>query len=410
MNIIQRLLVVTAFLTILVISIAFARGYRLDMQKKSLTPTGILAISSSPKAAKIYINNELQGATDTNLTLPPGNYQVEVKKEGYTDWTKQVSLKGELVLTIDALLLPLNPSLSPLTNLGIVKAVPLDQTDQILLFTQGGDETKDGIYLFDASVKPLSFMTPLKLILLKKNLPPDVDFIPKAVYFSPDYQQVILEFGQSSTKTVTYLLSLGGENTNLFDVTASEQTLLTAWDKQKQADNQKIIETFPTNIVKIASDSFHIISFSPSETKILYEATQPVTLPPIINPPLIATNQTKEERTLKKSHLYVYDMKEDKNYEINIPVSSPNSSSPTLSPLLPTSYSIMWYPDSRHLIFFDGKKISIVDYDDTNEQTVYSGPFEKSFFTVTSNGTLVILTNLNPEENKLPDLYAVGIH
>lgn len=392
MNIIQRLLVIAAFLTILIVVIAFARGYRLDMQKKSLTPTGILAISSSPKAAKIYINNELQGATDTNLTLPPGDYQVEVKKEGYTNWNKQVSLKGELVLTIDALLLPLNPSLSPLTNLGIVKAVPLDQTDQILLFTP------DSIYLFDASTKPLSFMTPLKLILLKKNLPPDIDFIPKAVYFSPDYQQAIMEFNQPPKKTITYLLSLGEENKNLFDVTTSEQTLLAAWDKQKQADEQKIIETFPLDIVKIASDSFHIVSFSPSETKILYEATQPVTLPPIINPPLIATNQTKEERTLKKGHLYVYDMKEDKNYEISNFKFQVSNSDP-----------VVWYPDSRHLIFLDGKKVSIVDYDDTNKQTIYSGPFEKSFFTETSNGTLVILTNLNPEENKLPDLYAVGI-
>lgn len=398
MNLISRLAVTIIFVTIFVGVIAFARGYRLDFNKKSLMPTGILAVSSYPKAAKIYINNELKGATDTNITLPPGNYRVDVKKEGYTNWNKQIVLKGELVLTLDALLLPLNPSLSPLTNLGIVKAIPLDQTDRILIFTENGDETKDGIYLFEASQKPLSFLTPLKLIMLKKNLPASIDFIPKTVYFSPDYKQVIFEFTKTRTTNAVYLLSLEEENRNVFDIAPSKQTLLTAWDKQKQKDDQKIIETYPKEIIKTASDSFRIINFSPSETKILYEATKPLILPTIIKPPLIATNQTQDSRTLKKGHLYVYDLKEDKNFEINIPASTVN--------LLP---SIAWHPDSKHLIFNDNKKISIVDYDNTNKQTVYSGPFENYFFTTTSNGALIILTNLNPEANKLPDLYAVGI-
>ncbi len=397
MNLISRLAVIVIFITIFVGVIAFARGYRLDLSKKSLMPTGILAVSSYPKAGKIYINGELKGATDTNITLPPGNYRVEVRKEGYTSWNKQINLKGELVLTLDALLLPLNPSLSPLTNLGIVKAMPLDQIDKILLFAENSDEAKDGIYLFEASQRPLSFLTPLKLIVLKKNLPADIGFVPKTVYFSPDYKQAILEFAKTKTVNAVYLLSLEEENKNLFDITASKQTLLDAWDKQKQKDDQKIVETFPPDITKIASDSFHIVNFSPSETKILYEATKSLTLPPIIKPSLIATNQTQESRTLKKDHLYVYDMKEDKNYEI------------IGNWKLEIGNSIMWYPDSKHLIFNDNKKISIIDYDNTNKQTVYSGPFENYFFTTTANDTLIILTNLNPEANKLPDLYAVGI-
>jgi hypothetical protein len=51
----------------------------------------------------------------------------------------------------------------------------------------------------------------------------------------------------------------------------------------------------------------------------------------------------------------------------------------------------------------------IVDYDDTNEQTVYSGPFEQNFVTVTPEGKLIILANLNPEANQFADLYLVGI-
>ena len=108
----------------------------------------------------------------------------------------------------------------------------------------------------------------------------------------------------------------------------------------------------------------------------------------MIKPVMIATNQTPEERSIKKGKTYVYDRKEDKNYQIS------NSK---------------WYSDSRHLIIEENKKISIVDYDDTNKQTVYSGPFESSFFNPTSDGKVIVLINLNSQVNELPDLYLVGI-
>jgi hypothetical protein len=368
------------------------------MKKKSLSSTGILAISSFPKAAKVYINNELKGVTDENVGLPPGSYNVEIKKEGYTSWSKKVTLKGELVISLDALLFPLNPSLSPLTNLGVVKAVPLDQTDRILLFTDNSDELKDGIYIFDAGKKPLSLLAPLKRIILKKNFPQTFDFATVTTFLSPDFKQAIVEFPIGKTEVFAYLLSLEDENKTIFDITNSKETLFDAWAKEKTLDQLKILETYPKEVEKIASDSFHIITFSPNETKLLYEVQKPVTLPLGINPPLIATNQTKEVRTLQKNHLYIYDRKEDKNFEIS---------------LIPTTNyqlsSIQWYPDSKHLVFRDNKRIIVMDYDGGNKQTIYSGPFDESFFTVTSDGSLVILSNLNPETNKFPDLYAVGI-
>ncbi len=392
MKIVQRLVILAGFVAILATVITYARGYRLDLQKRSVTPTGILAISSSPKAAKVYVNSELKGATDLNLTLPPGQYQVEIKKDGYTSWSKNIKLKGELVLSLDALLFPVNPSLSPLSNLGVVKAVPVDQTEKVILLTENGDETKDGIYLFEAAKKPLSFLPPLKLLALKKDLNGlvDNDFKDTVVYFSPDYKQAIFQFSQ-----ISYLFSLEDENKNPFDVTASKETLLDAWQKEKDKNNLAMLLTFPKEIAKIATDSFHIVAFSPDENKFLYWPQKPLTLPTIINPPMIASNQTEEQRTLETNNLYVYDKKEDKNFKIDHLATLENPA--------------LWYPDSRHLIFAEGKKISLIEYDDGNKQTVYSGPFEDSFFTSTSDGKIIVLSNLNPETNKLPDLYLVGI-
>lgn len=402
MKIIYRLSVILVFLIVLATIIAFARGYRFDFSQKSFTSTGILSINSYPKAAKVYVNNQFKGVTDINLSLPPGKYQIDIKKDGYTSWSKNIILKGELVETLDALLFPTNPSLSPLTNLGVVKVIPVDQTDKIILFSENNFEEKDGIYIFESSKKPLSFLPPLKLIILKKNLPTEVEFKKTEIYFSPDFKQAVFDFNNFA-----YLLSLDGENIQPFDITNSKDTLLTAWVEEKEKETIKILETYPKEIRKIATSSCQVISFSPDETKVLYQAKKYIDLPFVITPILIGTNQTPDERSLKKDVLYIYDKKEDKNYVIT------NNQLLTLNQtpfsILNSQFPILWYPDSKHLINNETKRISVIDYDNTNRQTIYSGPFENYFFSTTTDGKIVILANLNPEANKLPDLYLVGI-
>lgn len=377
--------------------ILYARGYRLDLNKKEVTSTGILAVSSSPNAAKIYVNGDLKGASNTNITLPNGKYKVEIKKEGYTSWSKEITLKGELVISLDALLYPINPSLSPLTNLGIIKALQVDQEDKFLLFSQKDDPETDGIYLFESTRKPLSFLAPLKLLVLKKNLPVEADLSNVSVEFSPDYKQAVLTMDQNNNfikQKASFLISFDSDNTNLFDITPTIDSLLTAWQEQRSKDIKKIMETFPDDLAKTASDSFKIISFSPDETKILYQAKKTAVVPQIITPPLIAANQIPEQRKIVKGNIYVYDAKEDKNYLIS---TKENDN------------SILWYSDSKRLALKENKKMVMIDYDNTNKETVYSGPFNQEFFGINTEGKLVVLTNLNPEANKYADLYLVGI-
>ena len=385
MQIFSRVIILFFFIVVLISVIAYARGYRFDLEERSVKSTGIISATSNPKAAKIYVDGELKGVTDTNLTLAPGNYLVEIKKDGHTSWTKKINLKGELVINVDPVLFPINPSLSPLTNLGITKAVATEDGDKIVIIAN------EAIYLFDAGKKTLPFFPPLNKIISLSLLPSIVDFTNTKIIFSPDQKQAIFEFEQNS-----YLLSLQEDNLNPLEVTLSKDTLIEAWQKEKTKNFNKILETFPENFDKIASDSFNIISFSPNETKVLYQAKENIELPLMIKPVMIVTNQTPEERLIKKGKTYVYDRKEDKNFLL----------SSTFNPLLS---SLKWYSDSRHLIIEENKKISIVDYDDTNKQTVYSGPFESDFFNPTNDGKIIVLVNLNSQVNELPDLYLVGI-
>lgn len=379
MKVFFRLLFFLFFIITLATIIVYARGYRIDLEKKSLKSTGIIAATSNPKAAKIYVNGELKGVTDTNLTLPPENYLIEIKKEGYTSWSKKINLKGELVINVDPILFPINPSLSPLTNLGVINTIPTEDGDKIVIIASGS------AYLFDAGKKTLPFFPPLNKIVDLSLLPDIVDFKDIKVTLSPDQKEAIFEADKNS-----YLLSLEEINLNPLDITLSKAALFQAWQNEKDKNNTKILETFPKDFDKIASSSFEIISFSPNETKVLYKAKSNVKLPLMISPPLISTNQTPEERLITEGKTYVYDRKEDKNF----PILQPN---------------LKWYFDSNHFVVEEEKKISIIDYDDTNKQTIYSGPFESSFFNPTNDGKIIVLINLNSQVNELPDLYLVGI-
>ena len=175
----------------------------------------------------------------------------------------------------------------------------------------------------------------------------------------------------------------------------------------------------------MATSSAKIISLSPDETKILYEATASATIPKVINPPLIGTNPTEEDRNIKPGKIYVYDSKEDRNYfvldpkELPTPKPTPTPKrgttaaftlTPSPLPLTSPDFPLLWFPTSRHLIITLPGKIDIMEYDRTNWVTIYSGPFVDGFVAPWSNGSrIIIMTNLNGSELPLPNLYTVNL-
>lgn len=435
-SIFSRTILIVFFFIVLVVIIAIARGYRINLAEKTVTSTGIISLSSAPNAAKIFVNDELRGVTNTNVTLPPGEYSLRISKEGFTEWNKNVTLLGEIVLSFEAVLFPKNPSLSPLTNLGVKKAIPVGQSDSVLLFSESDDPEKSGIYMLDGNSRRISLTSPLQPVVLTQLLPTEVQVASAEVDFAPDYREAIFTFPLPATETsVSYLMSLENENTELFDVTTSRESLINAWDRERQRQLGKILETFPEEIEQVATDSFRIIAFSPDETKILYQAEGEATLPLVIDPPLIGANQTEEDRTLETGSLYVYDRKEDKNFRIEAnseriqsepreptitaeePVPGETDEEATNTPDIEiASYNaldifdyIQWYPSSRHLVFNEANTISIVEYDGSNRQAVYSGPYDSSFFALNSDWKLLVLANLNPQNNMFGDIYEIGI-
>jgi hypothetical protein len=51
-----------------------------------------LVIDSTPAGADIEMDGALVGKTPSTVTVAPGSHQISVKKRGFTDWTKTVTV------------------------------------------------------------------------------------------------------------------------------------------------------------------------------------------------------------------------------------------------------------------------------------------------------------------------------
>lgn len=403
--------------------IAYGRGYRLDVTKKSLSSTGLMVATSDPTGAQIIVDGKVKSATNTTVNLRPGWYTVQIRKEGYIPWEKKLRVQGEVVTRADAYLFPTNPSLSPITTSGILTPTLSPEGNTIAFFITA-EATRDGIkkpglWTLELADRPLGGRNrDPKLVV---ELPAAFPYKDATILWSPDGRSIIV-----SARTSNTLYELG---TNPVTQNALSQAMLTQtltdWQKEKEEKDRQKLSSFKQPFVDMATTSARLITFSPDETKILYEATAAATIPAIIDPPLIGANPIEESRTIKPGSLYVYDSKEDKNFFVldkkelpsmnATPTPSARKTSPQspLFPLFPLSSplrGVQWFPTNRHLLLTLPGKIDIMEYDRTNWATVYSGPFEGSFLTPWPGGSrIVILTNLNPGTGSLPNLYTVNL-
>lgn len=415
-KILPILMPATTVLLIIGISIAviaFGRGYRLDIGKKSLGTTGLLTATSDPVGATVFINGKKQTATNANINLEPGWYTVTIAKEGFQTWEKTVRVQGEVVARADAMLFPTNPSLYGITTTGAKNPVlSPDGTKlayivpQTLEATNGGQLTrKDGVWVLDMGDKPLGFNRDAKQVLKAESLP---EITNSTLSWSPDSKELLATIILDNVPQY-YVLDASETNSFATPVPLIE-TLEKEWEEMSKTKQKEKRLSLKSDLLSVATSSMSIVAFSPNEEKILYEATASAEIPEIITPPLIGTNPTEETRSIEPTNIYVYDIKEDRNYLLGDKGMFQPSSDTKTADNAPPPYTIQWHPNSKHLIIASDGKIEIMEYDGTNKKTVYVGVFWDSFVAPWMDGNkLIILTNLNPAASTMPNLYAVGI-
>jgi len=118
------------FLIVIPIIIFYSFGYRLSDNFK-LVKTGGIYIANNESGASVRLNGKVKKSTgmlDRNMlvqNVKPGNYTVNVEKQGYRPWVKYVKVQEELVEVCFPLLIP-----SELITVEIPKYIPLEKSEQ----------------------------------------------------------------------------------------------------------------------------------------------------------------------------------------------------------------------------------------------------------------------------------------
>ena len=393
-----------------------ARGYRPDFQEKELKPTGLLVVNSFPKGAQVFINGKLTTATNQTINLPPGEYRVTIKKPGFSSWEKNITLEKEIVTNIDAYLFPLAPDLKALTFSPTLNPLLSPDGTKLIYFSphekenpqvQNATQTatllpqeRGGIWLIDLTEKPLGRSFQPRLLV---KTPQDLSLEQIETEWSPDSRQILLTINSKDEKSKQYFLL---EVNQTYDFTLSPListtsaqviTILNSWEKQKNQQNKALLKRLPEEMQTLLEEKAVSFSFSPDESKVLYQAGSDFQIKEKLLPhEIIGASTQKEERTVKKNQWYVYDLREDKNFLV---LSNEENT------------KISWFPTSLHLLLIKEGEVAIEDYDGKVRTTVYAGPFDNGFvFPLPSAKGLLILTSLNNNTDYTPNLYSINFY
>ena len=356
-----------------------ARGWRLDTKKLTLRPTGLLVATSVPDGAQILVNGELESATNATISLPPDTYDVEIKKDTFLPWQKRLTIKKEEVTKVDTILFPVAPSLSPLTFNGAIKPV-LSPDGTKVAYAQ-----TTGLWITDIADLPIGFSKEPRQVT-------DATVSDTTWQWSPDSRQILI-----SSQKGAFLLSTAGltPQNKLINIQGKQlEEVLAEWKKQEEKKTESKLAKLPPPVKDLLERKSAAFSFSPDDNKILYQASGSAQIPDGLIPQLPGSSTQKQDRDIKSGKTYIYDIKEDRNFLIEEDI---------------TKHPV-WFPTSNHVVLAEDGKITIMDYDGTNRQIVFSGPYEAPYAIPFPNSTrLLILTRLGAGNGNLPNLYSLSL-
>lgn len=392
------ILVVVSFATALGL---YARGYRFT-RDRGLSPHGLLAIKSDPTGAQVFVNGEIKTATDDNLSLEPGTYDVEVRKDGFITWKKELLIEEESVTQVIAQLFKSAPSLNAITFTGVQNPVPSRDVSKIAYIVPpqvpGISDEKSGLWILETVNLPIGFSREPRRIT-------DGDITGAVITWSPDDREIMLD-----TPLGSYLLDANDfvEYTARAPLGTTKTETLEQWDTVLTQRRVAQLTKLPDELAEILDDPTAEFVISPDDDMVLYTATKDAILPEMLISPVPAASNQPQERDIKLGHTYVYDIEEDRNFVIDADSSTLTiSSGSTVSEEI--TRRISWFPTSRNLVVAGASSVAIIDYDGTNTRQIFSGNYSSPFaFPTVSDDRVILLTNFGAV-NTLPNLYSLNL-
>jgi hypothetical protein len=376
----------------------YARGFRFNSQKQNIQSNGLLVMKSSPDGAQIVINGAVKTATNATIPLPPGTYDISVKKEGFRDWQKRMQIQKEIVTEGTAHLFKSVPSLTAATFSSVTQTTPSNDFTKLAYIVPASSANAEtqGLWIMETLNLPLGFARdPIQVT--------DGNLENSSFIWSPSGREILL-----TTERGVFLLETGNftPQSRWVNVSAQKEAILLVWEEEKEklllAQSRKLPNEMKDVLLRRASS----VIFSPDEDMVLYTASSSADIANDLIKQLPGASTQKQERTIKPGSTYIYDVKEDRNFLID-------DHSEDLQ--LEGGYSdgmkrrISWYPTSRHVVLAEAEQVIIMDYDGTNRQNVFTGSYvAPNAFPTLSMDRILILTNLGANSQP-PNLYSVGI-
>lgn len=189
-NIIFSILLIF-FLIVAPLTVFYSLGWRFDWETKKIVQTGIFYLKAWPKSSEIYLDGELKDKTDIFFgstlvdNLSPGEYEIEIRKEGYYNWKKTLTIKKrEVTEAKNIILIPKDPIFNLLAE--GVKDVFISPDNKKIIIKEENEEWS--LKLYELKNK------------LKSHIVDEIDFSTKgaelfSVKFSPDSKRILLELG-----------------------------------------------------------------------------------------------------------------------------------------------------------------------------------------------------------------------
>jgi hypothetical protein len=133
---------VALFIALLPIVISYSLGYHIDPHTLKVYKTGILSLRSNPSGAFIYINGKLiSDLTPARIeNLKPGTYNVEVRREDFYPWQKEVVVRPNMATKVEEIVL--FPLTKDIEKMGTSETIAFAVSEKNFIYHMA----KDGLY------------------------------------------------------------------------------------------------------------------------------------------------------------------------------------------------------------------------------------------------------------------------
>ncbi len=380
-------------------TILVLQSYGFDVNHKTgqVIQNGLIFTASAPESSTIYLNGKENGTTDKRLTVPAGDYTVELKRDGYQTWKRSFTLAGS---SIERLVYPvLFPSKLKTVERHTFKAAP-SFTSQSLDRRWIISERADAITTFDVfdandtKAPATSFTLPAD-VMTTSALPQSLSLVE----WSTDNKHLLVKhtFGDAH-EFIVININASVTSVNVNKTLSITPTLVTLRDKKP---DQLYLYDGPTKVLKSADLKSKlqtevlrdVISYkSYGDKRILYAVTD-------------ATDATKANIVLKdgkkktvlkrsvQSSSYLLDLAEyDSHWYVAVGVvddkkvyifRDPEVLPPTSSKVSSSIYSVLsmekptqvvFSANTRFLMTQSGNKFAVYDAE-LNKRYSYQTPF-----------------------------------